>query len=529
MGRSGLALAGAHGLAAAVVLAPLFLAPVPPLADYLATVVRMWVLVSAEADPTLTANYAVFWGYFPYMATDLLLAPLMRWLPPLEAGRLFLAVILLASAAGPILLNRVLTGRFAWWPLAAWLLVYHHVFFWGFLNYLLAASFATLAFAAWLASERWPAFLRWAAFCAATAVLVTFHLFAWGAYGLMIAGYEWHRLRHEGFDVRRLALAFSPFAVSLLPWLLLPPPTPGQADLVLPLDHTHYGGLGDRLEALLAPVSFHQLAGDFVLAIACALFFYWAIRSRRLSLDPRLPASLVLLTVAALAMPQILFDIWGTHLRLPTLILPLLVGAASLTIPDRRAAGLLLAAGAAVLLIRTGDMALEWRRCQTPFAEVRAALAEIPEGARLASVIEPEQGAPPCFTRAAFDNISAFAVLDRRAFDATMFETSTVFPAARHRDLNEAFDHLSLNRRMRLDDARLAPFLDRPDFILHLHFGSGPARPPVLLKAVRDGGFFTLYRVEQAIPAEPAPGTAALPFRADPGLMASPEAIRQTR
>ncbi len=513
MGRSGLALAGAHGLAAAVVLAPLFLVPVPPLADYLTTVARMWVLANADGDPTLAANYAVFWGYFPYMATDLLLAPVMRWLPPLEAGRLFLAVVAITAAAGPILLNRVLTGRFAWWPLAAWLLVYHHVFFWGFLNYLLAASFAMLAFAAWLASERWPAVLRWAAFCTATALLVTFHLFAWGAYGLMIAGYEWHKLRQAGLDVRRLALAFSPFAVSLLPWLLLPSPTPGQADLVLPLHHTDYGGFRDRLEALLAPVSFHQLSGDFVLAITCALFFYWAVRSGRLSVDPRLIAPLVLLTVAALAMPQILFDIWGTHLRLPTLILPLLVGAASLSLPGRRAAGLLLAAGAAVLLIRTGDMALEWRRCQGPFAEVRAALAEIPSGVRLASVIEPDEGAPPCFTRAVFDNISAFAVLDRRAFDATMFETSTVFPAARHRDLNEAFDHLSLNRRMRLEDPRLAPLLDRPDYLLHLHFGSGPARPPAILEALRNGGYFTLYRVERDTPAAPVPGTAALPSK----------------
>ena len=513
MGRSGLALAGAHGLAAAVVLAPLFLVPVPPLADYLTTVARMWVLANADRDPALAANYAVFWGYFPNMATDLLLAPAMRWLPPLEAGRLFLAVIAITAAAGPILLNRVLTGRFAWWPLAAWLLVYHHVFSWGFLNYLLAASFATLAFATWVASERWPAAARWAAFCAATGLLVTFHLFAWGAYGLMIAGYEWHRLRQEGLDFRRLVQAFSPFAVSLLPWLLLPSPTPGQAGLALPLDHTHYGGLSDRLEALLAPVSFHQLAGDFVLAIACALFFYWAIRGRRLSLDPRLRAALVLLTVAALAMPQILFDIWGTHFRLPTLILPLLVGAASLSLPDRRAAGLLLAAGAAVLLVRTGDMALEWRQCQGPFAEVRAALAEIPSGAGLASVIEPEEGTPPCFTRAVFGNISAFAVLDRRAFDATMFENSTVFPAARHRDLNEAFDHLSLNRRMRLEDPRLASVLDRPDYLLHFHFGSGPERPAAILEAMRDSGFFTLYRVERGTPAAPVPGTAELPSR----------------
>jgi hypothetical protein len=169
----------------ALVAAPVFSTVLPPLFDYPNHLARMHLLLEGG-----DRFYAVRWAPLPNLAEDLIVPPLARLMPLEAAGKLFLVAILALIAGGALYLNRVATGGWRPWPLAAFLLLYNRSFLWGFLNYLFGLGAALVGLGLWLALEGRRPWLQALAAMAAALVCFFSHLAAFGVYLVAICGVE---------------------------------------------------------------------------------------------------------------------------------------------------------------------------------------------------------------------------------------------------------------------------------------------------------------------------------------------------
>ncbi len=202
---------------ALALLLPLFVTEVPPTGDYLNHLARAFVLSALPGDTVLGRTYAARWSVIPNLGLDLVMPPLMRWLPVHDVGRAVIGAAALLPVLGAIAYQRAMTGRpsAAWWSLGACLTAYSGRLLYGFLNFQLSLGLALLLAGAWLAwRETRPALAIALAVIGAPALFAC-HLMGLVFFGLLIGSAElarlWpFRLREA---VRRGAVLLMVFAI----------------------------------------------------------------------------------------------------------------------------------------------------------------------------------------------------------------------------------------------------------------------------------------------------------------------------
>ena len=207
-GRAGLYFA----LLWAISILPLLLTRHPPLQDYANHLARLHVLTSPD-DPFLARFYTPDWALRPNLAFDLVGMAITRVLPLDLAGRVYLGLCFAVIAGGPVVLNRVVWGRFSVVPFFAFPLVFNRVLQVGFLGYFLSVGLIAWALASWLAGRRRPIWQRLLLGQVWTMALFIGHMFALGVFGLALLSYEAVRTtREQGWTraVRAVGLAGLP-------------------------------------------------------------------------------------------------------------------------------------------------------------------------------------------------------------------------------------------------------------------------------------------------------------------------------
>lgn len=265
----------------ATALSPLLWADVPPLVDYPNHLARMWILFQGGRIPELTSNYLVQWRLLPNLAIDLVVPALTQIMPLEVAGRVFIALTLLALVAGTATLHYALHGRLSLWPMCALLFIYNMALFWGFLNFLFGLGMFLLSFSAWIATARWPIVPRLIVFAAVASALLVLHLFSFGMYGLSVMSYELgRRIDARGLSFSALA-SWCGLGLQFIPALLLWAASVknGGPNLI------SYGSLVEKLLAAVAPVTFGvaPVLLDGLLLILCAGFLLFSLRDRFLN------------------------------------------------------------------------------------------------------------------------------------------------------------------------------------------------------------------------------------------------------
>ncbi|TVQ86517.1 MAG: hypothetical protein EA397_20170 [Deltaproteobacteria bacterium] len=475
-----------HLIAASLVLLPILLFELPPLVDFPRTVAQMHILYEIGALKNNIEGYELKLGFVPYLAHDALTFALLGWLGPVEAGRLVLGATLVLTGLAPAVLHGALYQRISPWPLLAWPLVFHRMVFWSFVNYNLALPLLVLATAMWLLSERWVSWLRALAFSVVAFSLMACHLFAWGAFGLIVLGTLVQAIKQR----RWTAVLWSsvPFASTGALWLLLPRPSPNTVLLNDTSRTLWYGGVGERLQDISAPVNFDFLVSDSVLAIAAGLLAYWGWRERTLTIHANLRWPLIFLVIVTFLMPHVILGGWGT-MRLPVLSALLAVGAVGASGGwSLRRSGMIATIASLIFVFRTVEISAIWGRCQEPLQEVRAALHQLPAGRTVLTLLEPNHH-PQCFRRAIFTHVATYAVIDGAAYSPQVGGMSLVFPAPDYRR-SEDIDGL-LDGSDHLSTKRIRQFQRSGDYLLHIHPG-GHERElegPIM----SEGSFFTVY------------------------------------
>jgi hypothetical protein len=304
-----------HVLLAGLVLlalysVPLFSTVLPPLFDYPNHLARFAVLAAGGNQ-----FYELRWAPLPNLAGDIIVPLLARAMPLALAGKLFLVMIFALILGGTAWLNRIVSGKWRFWPLLAAAFLYNLQLRWGFLNYLFGLGIALCGAALWLALEPARIWLRVGA-SAGVALLCYFsHISAFGVYALIVAGLEmqpgfaewrggrWRALRRRAeILVAQLAV---PAVIAVAFWH-----PAGQSHIV-------YEGWSRKLEWLFGIFYNYDPLLDFgCFFLLLALLGTFAV-FRRLNVAPRLVPAILLVLLAYLLLPTEMFGAWATDQRLP--------------------------------------------------------------------------------------------------------------------------------------------------------------------------------------------------------------------
>jgi hypothetical protein len=505
-----------------IILSPLLWVRLPPLVDYPNHLARMWILAHGAEIPELADNYTVHWRILPNLAMDLIVPPLARAMPIEEAGRVFLALTMLALLGGTVALHRVLHGRLAIWPVWAVLFIYNAALFRGFVNFLFATGIYLFAFSGWIAARHWRTGPRILVFSVAATLLAALHLFAFGLYGLSVISYE---LANRP-NLRRMSLAsilawgavFLQFVPGILLWY-------GSLAHGAPT-YTAYGNLASKVYALVSPFTFgfQPAALDGLTGSLLILFVIFAILTRSLKLVPEMRLPLAVMMTLALLIPNWLNGSWLADIRLPV-ALPFVIVASTRFEPSRTAVTRGIAAVAIILLgLRVWTVSQAWLDYDRWFAEFRSASGVITPGARLLVVqtptLEQKQQLPRVPLTLAmlqwpiFSHLAALTIIDRAAFVPYMFTRWTPIDVTPR---NEAVSQsqgvpATPEELIKSIDPKQARDLDigpnflgeRPywrnwpatfDFVLWIDFSKAPKPALEQLGWLASGSFFEIYRV----------------------------------
>ena len=500
----------------ALALYPLSRSTIPPLYDYLNWLAGLHVLNNHDLDSDLGRHYDVAWSAQPNLAFQILTRPLASHLTVYETGRILVALALALPLLGTWLLHRVLHGRFTYWPLAAAPVLYNHPLALGFLNYVISTGLALLGMALWFAIRERPPLLRLVVGTAIATALYFGHLVAFAAYGLVVmleaiaSAVDIPRRREAAVTV---AIAAGTFAVPVVFYLAV--------ETAFPSSYTQFGGLREKLFALVTPVDFlGNLWDRLIFLVLVAVFIAGLVKGWLVIARPLRPALLVLV-VTAFALPHLLHGVMAADWRLPSLIVFLIIASSRLELPSPGLRYVVGAAFIALLAARTVAIDASWRAHEPQYQEFRRAVQSLPRGARVLTAENAFETTKPARNlRYAFVHIDGLAVIDRSVFTPSTFTfTGPVFASAANARINSPASEplhprdlaigVAAGERGKLGqpvDRRVFPlrrgrfyWADWPnqfDYVIWLHYGDGAKGvPETYLKPVVRGSFFDLFQV----------------------------------
>ena len=176
---------------AGALLAPVWTVRYVPLVDYPNHLAGAFVLAHLK-DPAFQFSrfYAPDWNAYPYLAMDVILLGLQRFLAIEIAGRVLLSLCLLAvPAAAWFFLRQANPGQES---LALWsLLVSNNLYFFlfGMLNLQLSLALCLVVLGFWLKFAKRPSAPLWCLLLVLTTALYFTHLLGFGIAGLVMTAY----------------------------------------------------------------------------------------------------------------------------------------------------------------------------------------------------------------------------------------------------------------------------------------------------------------------------------------------------
>lgn len=348
---------------------PVLVAAYPQMVDYPAHLARYHVMLDQAASPWLQRYYGFEWRWSGNLGADLMIRPLAALFPLETAGRILVALIPLLTGLGIVAVEWALRRRIGLGAVLAMAFVWSPSLLLGFLNFSLSLAAALFAFAGWVALEgkRWRAPL----YLAVGVGVWLCHVSGWGILGIMVFGYEWHRRRDW-----TAVLAPWPLLVPLL--ILLAGGGAGELPNYGPNPEVYKRAIWKQ--AMRGSLEWLDLASA---ALVCLILAGSLVRGR---IDGRLGWAAALMFAASLVLPRHIFG--GDHVDARMISAGLLVGCLALA---WRAPRWLLLLAPALFLARLGYTTMDWQRDSRETAKLVAALDQVPEGARIASLVVTER------------------------------------------------------------------------------------------------------------------------------------------
>lgn len=359
---------------AVLVVLPVVVSPHLLLLDAPAHEARLAVLRDLLISGRGTPFYELDTFFLPNIAFDVIGLGLTFLVSPEVAGRTFFAFTLLLTASGVVVLNRVATGRWNLVSLAAVLLLYNLVTILGFFSYIFGLALVPWALAARLKLESRAPAAGVAAGMFLSVLLLFCHVFDFGIYAVMSAGFAltaWRQGRLSLFQL--MARALEPVPAALL-YLLM-----SAGSRIPPRFDPNF--LTTKLFGIVKSVTSASMAGDVAFLAGGAVFALLLFFCTRPRLAPSFVPGLIVLALLYFVLPAQMASGSYVDIRMPIAVL--LMALAGLDAPLRPAkmTALLLALLGAAFLAKQAAIATLWRSYTAPVDAITAVLEGLPAGA----------------------------------------------------------------------------------------------------------------------------------------------------
>ena len=489
---------------------PVFSVQVPPLADYINHLARMYVLSNLDNDPLLAKFYGVQWAVIPNLVMDLIVPVIGRHMNIYLAGQTFVVLVMALQVSGCFALHYAIYRRWSAWPLVGFLFLYNNIMLFGFMNYLFGLGVALWGLAAWIMLREKPAWLRALASLATVLILFFCHLFDVGVYGMGLMCYEGWILRRDHVrgrpaGRRRIILDALTFGLPFLPVLPLMVISPTMG-LVTDYDWESTG----KLDGLYYVFQNYSDLFDLSLAAMVIGGAIWAARTRMISLHPVGWWLLALGVVVYMAMPRQFFSSWEADQRLPIAMVFLLIGFVDFRDSHRWARYFLYVFVLGVACARFASVFLVWQQLDHTYSDFRLSVGMIEPGSTVLVANADEPAGSDAFNMP-LSHAACIAMLERSSLVSTAFSVpgkQILSVNEKYRDRVDTLDGEPPTVSQLIAAAnqdRSAPsghYWDRWTeqfeyvYVLYTDGATNPA--PDLMKLVYQGPHFQLFKVNQA-------------------------------
>ncbi len=369
-----------HGLILFVALAllaltPLFLVAIPPMVDYPNHMARCSILGQLSTNPELAKLYEPGSFMLPNMAMDAIVVPLAKFMPILVAGRVFCGLVLLSLFSGALTLSLALFKKITFWSFAPALLLFNHIYAFGFLNYLFGIGLMLWSLAAWIRLRDRKLWLRLLVISLLAVLMYFSHLMALFLFGCAALGWEFarwleqpnRRFRDLALDTLVLASAF------VVPYGLLKL-TPTQSELSRYIADKPIAKYNDVVQILRTDPSFLDAAFSYTVFAAMAFLFITGC----LKIEKRMRWPIVLVFLAFLALPTNFATSGCVDMRVPIVAAFMLVSGTAV-ITWNRFSQIGLGVLGLAFIVRTGQVTNGWLAGETEQQTVLADFQTLPD------------------------------------------------------------------------------------------------------------------------------------------------------
>jgi len=388
-----------------MVLAPIWIVKYPGMVDYPNHLARCYIFAHYQANPLWRQRYVLDLSPLPNLAIDLIVTPLLRILPLIVAGKVFLSLAAALYVLGCSVVGRAVIGKPNWLALVCAFTFYNSALLFGFVNYVFGIGVFLCAFAFWLRVRNAMTPLRFFLCCLLSLAAYFAHLSSVVILGIAcctIALLDFVRDRKiRGLIVKLVWLACPVF---LMAGFLKSSGQIGTID---------WGSPSEKLIALLAPVRSYSVALDvgviFVLLL-CALAM------RRGSKVHGVAIAGLILFVLFLITPLVLFTSSAADSRYVIPAYMLLI----LSIEPRwgRWQKAALAVALAAMAIRAGSITANWLTISHRSEQVLAMGQILPQGTRIYAI---KPALNPSKLDRGFIHVIQFWTVSRGAEISTLF------------------------------------------------------------------------------------------------------------
>jgi hypothetical protein len=357
-------------IALLMILVPIWTVDYPGIVDYPNHLVRCYILAHYHDNPLWQQRFRLDYSPLPNLAIDLIVTPLLRIMPLLRAGKVFLSLAATLYVVGCSETGRALTGKPNWLAIVCAFTFYNSPFLFGFVNYVFGIGVFLCVFAFWLRVRDAMTPLRFFVCCFLSIVAFLAHLSSvviLGVACLTIALLDFARDRR----ISRLIVK--------LVWLACPLVfMAGFLKSSGPVGVIAWASPREKLISLLAPVRSYSVALDF--AVILVLFVCALAMQARSRVHGGAWAGFVLFALFLIT-PSALYTVSAADARY--VIPAYLILALSIELRQGRWQKAALALASAAMVIHTASIAANWLTINHRSQQVLAMGDGLPVGARI--------------------------------------------------------------------------------------------------------------------------------------------------
>lgn len=467
-------------------------------------------------DSDIEKSYTLKLGLVPNLAADILVVPLSSIVGVYAAGAVAIALAMLVPALSGMWLRYLLCDkRLSWFSLFVFVPMFNFSLYYGFLNYSLAAGFAILLFAGWIAL-RARAATRSIIFMIVSPLLFFSHVFGLLLLVYMVALYE-IGLAVTRHGVRKATLTglfrqFTPFIPAIILLMLLFIVNDGanperEFSIRLPLWSLMSAFAIPNLLFLQDPM--HRFLAVIPFAL-CVLFFYTSFREKLVYVDyDKFPLVIGMFLLAFFA-PYQMINISFLDMRFAAPFLITLVACTNISSETIRFRSMGISILVAIILIQFVSGTLAMQKTHEEAEKAKILFGSIRPSANLLTVINADAVAQP------YGHFYGYAVVERDVFAPTIFTNSSIIKITEEKS-HISFDDWPIDEEaLAVGAGKSSPSPGSPsspiyffgwednfDYVFHVKGEAGKPLSYSCLALIKESERFALYEVDKTDADDP--------------------------